>query len=347
MSEPFLRPAPSLKVAAPRFRSIGAFCDEFEPIDFVVDGIVRTGSLYTLTAKTGVGKTGFLVEAALAVGTGRPDILGREVERGRVAYVACENPDDLRMRLMVAAHVAGIDIGEMADQIIVLDQKAPPEAIVRHLSAETGEAFGLIIVDTLAAFFDGQDINDNVQGGNFARRLRPLTQIVGRPAVIVAAHPAKSADETNLVPYGAGAILNEVDGNLTLAKTAGGVNLHWAGKLRGLDFDPVGFRFMGASCSSVVDRKQRQITMPVLIPASPEAMEARSTSDVNNKIALLRAMIDAPAGTQADWAARVGISQSGIAKCLVGLRQEKLVDNVLRRWVVTPKGRKAAEAVEL
>jgi len=32
----------------------------------------------------------------------------------------------------------------------------------------------------------------------------------------VSAHPIKNASENALVPYGSGAILNEVDGNLTL-----------------------------------------------------------------------------------------------------------------------------------
>src|SRR5262245_62015671 len=35
---------------------------------------------------------------------------------------------------------------------------------------------------------------------------------------LVAAHPIKNAPEDNLLPYGSDAILNEVDGNLTLWK---------------------------------------------------------------------------------------------------------------------------------
>jgi hypothetical protein len=35
----------------------------------------------------------------------------------------------------------------------------------------------------------------------------------------VSAHPIKNASENALVPYGSGAILNEVDGNLTLWKS--------------------------------------------------------------------------------------------------------------------------------
>ena len=135
---------------------------------------------------------------------------------------------------------------------MILDRREKPEAVHAALAklAEQ-EPFALVIVDTLAAFFDGDNINDAVQGGEFMRRLRPLTQIAGLPSVIVAAHPTKNATEDALVPYGSGAILNEVDGNLTLWKKpeTGLVSLHWQGKLRGLEFraGPVPLRDNGLS----------------------------------------------------------------------------------------------------
>jgi hypothetical protein len=90
------------------------------------------------------------------------------------------------------------------------------------------------------------------------RRLRPLTKIGGLPTVVVAAHPIKNAAEDNLLPYGSGAILNEVDGNLTLWKqpATGFVSLHWQGKLRGIDFEPVMFRFEEASSHDAFIQQQ-------------------------------------------------------------------------------------------
>jgi len=44
-------------------------CAEYVPIDYAVDGVIRTGSLYTLTGPTGSGKTAFNVIAALAIET--------------------------------------------------------------------------------------------------------------------------------------------------------------------------------------------------------------------------------------------------------------------------------------
>jgi hypothetical protein len=80
------------------FKTIVEFCREYVPVAFVIEPILRAGSLYSLTGRTGHGKTAFLVVAALAIATGRPDILGCEVARGRVAFLTFENPDDVRMR---------------------------------------------------------------------------------------------------------------------------------------------------------------------------------------------------------------------------------------------------------
>ena len=193
-----------------KFRSAAAFVAEYIPLSYAIEGIVRSSSLYTLTARTGAGKTAFLIVAALAVATGRADIIGREVHHGRVAYVACENPDDIRMRLKIAAFLLNVDLDAIGDDLVIHDRRSKPEAVHAELEKLAGEKlFALVIVDTLAAFFDGDNINDNVQGGQFMRRLHPLTQIAGLPSVIVAAHPVKNASEEALVPYGGGAILSE------------------------------------------------------------------------------------------------------------------------------------------
>ena len=172
-AEPQERGAPPhgeiiLPEAPATFKTAKKFCDEYTPLSYAVEPFVRSSSLYTLTAKTGSGKTALLIITALAVATGRSDILGREVTRGRVAYIAAENPDDLRMRIKVAADLFKIDLAELGDNLVILDKRVKPEeleATLRELSKE--RTFTLVMIDTLAAFFDGNDLNDNVQGGEF------------------------------------------------------------------------------------------------------------------------------------------------------------------------------------
>lgn len=323
----------------PQFKTVASFAAEFEPPAYLIEPIVRSGSIYTLTAKTGVGKTAWLSATALAVATGRPEILGAEVDRARVVYLCFENPDDLRMRLLVAAFHLAIDLTELGEWLIILDARRKPEEISAELARQTASGpFGLVIVDTFAAAFDGKDINDNVASGEFLRRLRPLTRLPGMPAVIVATHPVKNAQEDNLVPYGGGAILNECDGNLTLSRSGNIVTLHWQGKLRGLDFKARHFRFETASSPEVLDAKQRQIELMLMRPSSEDVVEQRDQADANLNIVLLTAMRDNPKASLRALASETGKPLSTITGRMHALQREKLVDKLLDRWVLTRKG---------
>jgi hypothetical protein len=331
------------------FLSAFEFCRAYEPIAYAVEPFIRSGSLYTLTAKTGAGKTALLIIMALAVVTGRGEIIGREVTKGRVAFVAVENPDDLRMKLMVAAYILNINFAEIAGNLIILDKRVSPEALaakLRELSAD-GE-FRLITVDTLAAYFDGDDINNNVQAGNFMRRLRPMTHLPGAPSVIVAAHPVKNAAPDNLIPYGGGAILNEADGNLTLRRGDGGVTeLHWQGKLRGVEFEPAMFRFELLTSPDVKDVKGREVQLPVLRPVSAQDAAEREKVAVNKDVALLKAMAADPSSPINTWATAAGLSATSAKRTLAKLETaqagKKLVTNTLGKWTVTTAGLKAID----
>jgi hypothetical protein len=329
-----------------RLKTAAAFCAEYVPLSYAIEPVVRSRSLYTLTAKTGGGKTLFLVAAALALARGRDDLLGMIVEPGRVVYLAYENPDDVRMKLMVAAYLHNIDLRELGDRLIILDQREKPEH-VRDRLANVGE-LGLIVADTLAAWFDGKDVNDNVQTGEFLRRVRPLTNLAGYPSVIIAAHPVKNATEDQLVPYGGGATLNEVDGNLTLWRRPGSMTcpLHWQGKLRGLEFEPKPFRFDLISSPDVVDRKGRQVSLPVLRPTSEADDQARRQEDADLDAGLLRAMAANPTGTQEAWGQAIGKDKSNVCRRLQRLKDKKLVEESLGRWSVSTKGRKALDAAQ-
>jgi hypothetical protein len=326
-----------------RVKTMAEFCAEYSPLSYVIEGLVREGFLYTLTAKTGAGKTAFNVMAALAIATGRSDILGREVVQGRVAYLAFENPDDVRMRLMIAAKHWGLHWEDFRDQIVIVDQRASPEDVCTALAElAKGGPFTFVIIDTLAAFFDGKDMNDNVQGGEFMRSLRPLTQIGGKPTVLVSAHPVKNASEDNLVPYGGGAILNEVDGNLTLWKDAGGlVTLHH-NKLRGLEFAPLPFKIETGCSPEVLDKKDLPVPLPIMLPGSERVAEERAEAvhDLSRK--LLREMFAHPKAAQRSWATAIGMKSSGaVCKKLQALKKDKLVEETLGKWTITLKGQKA------
>ena len=105
-----LVPAIELKTAA-------AFASEYVPLSYAIEPIVRTSSLYTLTAKTGSGKTGLLVTTALAVASNRREILGLDFDFGRVCYIACENADDVRMRMTISASHLNVDLEKLGSNV--------------------------------------------------------------------------------------------------------------------------------------------------------------------------------------------------------------------------------------
>ena len=334
------------------FRPLGQFAAEYEPLSYVVDPIIRTGSLYTFTGKTGSGKTGLLVTASFAVASGNKSILGREVERGAVAYIALENPDDIRMRFLVTADRLGLSIDALSELILIRDRRAPPEEMAAELQA-LNRPFRLVILDTWAAAFDGKDSNDSVQAGEFTRRFRPLTQLPGRPAVILACHPVKNATAENLLPYGSGATLNEVDGNLTSWKEGDIVTLHWLGKLRGLEFDPAPFKFEPWESQAVLDAKGNPVRLPVCLPSTAEAVAERNQAAADRDFLVIRAIAANPKGTQRSWQEATGLSTGSLNRALDALERHKLIERGLDgRRRLTAKGKKEigatsdADAVE-
>ena len=333
-----------------RLKRLDAFLAEYEPPDYVLEPIVRTGSLYSLTARTGAGKTAWLISVSLAVTTGRRDILGLDIEQGRVVLMTFENPDDVRMRLKVTCWFLNVDVREIVDRLLILDMRVKPEdAIVELAAAAQEEPLRLVLVDTFAAMFDGDNVNDPVQAGNFMRRLRPITRLPGRPAVIVAAHPVKNAAQDNLVPYGSGAILNEVDGNLTLWRrsegSAGIVELHWQGKLRGLEFNPIPFRFEITSSPEVVDAKGREVSLPTMLPANlTEAdEEAKAAAKTATRIALLKAIQAEPKASFRRFGEIVDCSKSRVQELLGDFKTKGIAQNLLGPWTLTTKGEKELE----
>ncbi len=215
--------------------------------------------------------------------------------------------------------------------------------------------FSLIIVDTSAAYFEGDQENDNTQVGNHARMLRSLTQITGTPCVVANCHPTKNANADSLIPRGGGAFLAEIDGNLTAHKTDDVVTLHHLGKFRGPDFSPVTFELREYRSPNLVNSKDVQIpTVVARWISDTEAREKVTIADYDAR-RLLCAMIDNPDASVAELAQKLGWFikkgnhsglpyKSKVSRLQKTLSKEKLIEKELGIWRVTEKGEKAAKA---
>jgi AAA domain len=335
----------------PGLVSSGELVRRFTPPDYSIDGIVQSGFIYSLTASTGTGKTAILLALAALKARGMP--LGeREVPQGRVVYFAGENPDDVTMRWIGAAHHTGFDTDDVDVHFV------PGVFDITKLYAEVSAAVkraggaALVVIDTSAAYFTGDDENGNVAMGKHARNLRALTTLPGNPAVIVACHPTKNAEQSNLLPRGGGAFIAEMDGNLTAQKTeAGPVKLHWQGKFRGPDFKPIHFDLSTVTAPGLVDSKGREIpTVLATLVTEGETRKRRETARKDEDLALVAIQnLKAPSNTQIaeylKWLDASGEPHKRRAQtATTRLRKDKLAELARDGWTLTKAGVTAATA---
>ncbi|RRD24718.1 AAA family ATPase [Brucellaceae bacterium VT-16-1752] len=345
-----LRAANDNKPAGPELVHSGDFVRGFVPPDYLLDGIMQTGFLYSLTGQTGSGKTAVALLLAACVATGA-SFSGKETRRGRVFYFAGENPDDVTMRWIGLLHVLGLNADDL-DVHFIRGVFSITE-FLEHIEAKTEELGGvdLIIVDTTAAYFTGTDENNNVEMGGYARQLRDLALMIWRPTVLAASHPVKNAGADNLLPRGGGAFLNEVDGNLTLSKRGEMSVLHWQGKHRGPDFQPLNFDLKTIEAPALVDSRGRPIPTVMAAPVGDDEVALRADLDNrNDKLMLLeirangnrslRELAESLGWWHADGQGDKRKAQQSTDR----LKRSQFVIYELQTWKLTKKGEEAATA---
>jgi AAA domain len=331
----------------PLLQSSAAFVRGFVPPDYVIDGIIQCGFFYSFTGKTGSGKTAIALVIAASVALGR-NIGNNEVTKGRVLYFAGENPDDIRMRWIALAKEMNFDIETIDVHFIPNTFK-----ISQMISKITEEVkalrpVALIIVDTSAAFFEGDDENNNVQAATHARRLRSLVDLRGRPCVLTCCHPVKNAGEDNLLPRGGGAFVAEVDGNLTARKDGSVVEVHWLGKHRGPDFVPISFMLRTVNHERLKDSKGRLIPTVIAGHLSEAGQDELAAVARTNENKLLKVLSENDGASYADLARLLGWKLGDgephkmmVKRTLDKLKAQKLVTVEQNRPVLTSKGMKA------
>jgi len=329
--------------AFPGIMSSGEFVRGFVPPDYLIDGIIQSGFLYAITGQTGAGKTAVALLMTLCIARG-DDLAGQGVKRGRVLYFAGENPDDVRMRWIGLCHELKMDPDNVDVHFIegVFSISEFAERIEQDVTALGG--VDAIFVDTTAAYFPGTDENSNVEMGAYARLLRSLTRMECRPAVIAASHPIKNASEGNLLPRGGGAFLNEVDGNLALAKKGDRMSeLHWQGKFRGPEFARITFDLPEIRVPTLVDSRGRQIPTVMAKTVSEGEIAARAALATKENQEMLLAIRANGKRSLRDLAESLGWGEDEAGKRKAQtvtdrLKKAQLVQYDLGVWSLTKKG---------
>lgn len=323
------------------------FVAGFTPPEYLVDGVMQRGYLYSLTARTGHGKTAVSMYLAQCIARGKP-FHGAEVKQGTVLLLAGENPDDIRARFLVLADAMGFLAENLKMRFIagVVDIAASLPII--RAEAEKIEDLVLVIVDTAAAYFKGDDSNSNSQQGDYARVLRQLSFLPGKPAVLVNSHPVKNASKENLLPMGGSAFLNEVDGNLTLwANAEKQTTLHWLGKFRGPEFEPLTFEMKTVESARVVNSSGELMPSVIAEPVSDIRLQLAEDSQDKDEVALLGVIARNKTASVSSLAILCGfINEKGkpmkskVFRLGTRLCEDKLVERVRGKFRITAKGKK-------
>ena len=340
--EPLIPP-----ISGPLILTSAEFLAGFTPPAYLIDGIIQRGYLYSLTARTHHGKTAVALYMAQAIARG-VYMHGCKVLPGTVLILAGENPDDVRARFFVLGKAYGFDPAASKIRWIPGVKHLPSHMPIIRQEVEKIDDLVLVLVDTAAAYFPGTETNSNSEQGEYARLLRELTFLKGKPAAIALSHPVKNAARDNLLPMGGSAFLNEVDGNLTLwAGNDRQTTLHWQGKFRGPEFDPMTFELAEESCDAVKDVEGRLLPSVVAKPMSGEAVAASEEIAEKDEDRLMRALYEKPKEPFEKLAIKLGWKKRRVQTLMDRLHADKLVvQKRNKKYALTDKGKEEIGALK-
>jgi len=329
--------------AAWRVQTAADFTADFVAPEYIIDGVIQRGRVYTLTAPTGSGKTAVMLYAAMAIAADM-DFCDREVEHGDVLFLAGENPDDVRARFIATMEFYEVDPRACRVHFIAgtFSIRADLEKLADEI--ERLPSLKLIVIDTFAAYFDGDDENSNAQAMDFAQLVRKLAACGAKPCVVMPAHPVKNATKQNLTPKGGSSLLNEVDGNLTLWNDGGILSLHWQGKFRGAEFEAMPMELQRHESEKIRDAKGRIIPTILAKPLLEIRAMELAAENLKREDRVLLSIATDPALSTRERCVQCGIpSKGGMSRILDKLRDQKLIRRFRTNIELTGDGEKAVE----
>ena len=322
-----------------KIQSSADFLSDLSPAVYVVDGVLAERRCLSLTGYAGHGKTTLALHLAIQVATGGL-FGGMECEQGSCLILAGENPDNVKWQYASALAAQGykhdlpihflpghFQLSAYLDDLI---QKANSIPNLR-----------LVVIDSLQAFFEGENDNGNVEMMEAARRFRRLSEIPAGPAVIVIAHPAgKRPDKTNIVPRGGSSFGNEFDGNLTVwAEPDGTQTFHHTEKFRGAPFEPLSFIMEDREFPHLIDHKGRALRLKVSRQQLMMEQASAAQKMENRDREAINAIENNPHITQRLLAEALRVSKSTADRIMQNLKDEKLVRRHAKKWVLTDGGK--------
>ena len=315
------------------------FLSDLQPLEYLIDGLLPRGVTYSLTGHAGHGKTTLALQIALSVSLGE-EFAQKETSKGRVLILAGENPYNVKWQYAAALAARGLSARDVDIDFIQGRFSIKEWGEVARAKMSNMPDLKLVIVDSLQAFFEGDNDNDNSQMVEMAHSLRGLCEVEQRPALLIIAHPAgKTPSKDNLVPRGGGAFLNEIDGNLTVwSQDASQQTLHHSQKFRGAGFDPIEFVMMPHEFDHLTDIHGTPLKLPV---SRPETNFERSSREIKSD-GILRQYIERVEQGHAlsvrEGASQFGVSRYRMEQIIKTAKEEKLIKRHAKTYIITTGG---------
>jgi hypothetical protein len=310
---------------------------------------LKPGWLYSFTAPTGYAKTAIALSEAMQ--------LSRDGKR--VVYLAGENPDEVRARVLLMKAKLG---SQLPPTLKFVDGTLNLKEALGYVRSEVQAMSGadLVVVDTSPAFevaAGGAEENSNTEQLAWALILRQLTKLEGNPTVLALCHPVKKPQTVeDLLPRGGSSYLAEVDGNYASWLTAEDgdrkfFDFTWVGKFRG-GFEPLPYVVEKATCEALVDPDGNSIESVWAYRADEQQVERATANQAEDDDVVLVAMNDYPGKSLSDWAKILdwhvpsGPAKHRVRRAIKRLQKHKLC--VLSRddhYCLTKTGKEEAKRV--
>jgi hypothetical protein len=296
------RAVDSKKPAGIVFTRVGdRLASGLKPIAWLVRGYVESDSLALLFGDPNCGKSFVAIDLACCIATGR-EWHGRKTKQGAVFYIAGEGQNGLDRRF--AAWSQGNDapltdapIYTSSRPAMLRNEKGAAEVAnaVQALVDQTGEIPALIVVDTLARNFGG-DENSTEDMGAFVANLDIFLRKSGEwSAAVLVVHHCGKADKTQ--GRGNSALRGAIDAEYSLAIDEDKTITMQATKMKDAGFpEPVAFRMRVVEIDGEFDEEGEPVTSVVLegaehVPPVKGGKVGRGKNQTR-ALAMLRDIID-------------------------------------------------------
>lgn len=205
--------APALEPKLVWSRESRFVCETFDDVrpitrPGIIKGILPTRGVAFMVGASKAGKTFVSIDAMLRVAAGRPAVWGRKIKQCGVVYLAAEDPDGCRNRVVAwrkkwgSYLPEGIPFDLFSPGVNLLDADDVAALMVdlearKAVMAAAGHRLGIVVVDTLSRCIPGADENSSE---SMSLALRALEEI-GRHLdvlIVVVAHYGKGGQERGI-----------------------------------------------------------------------------------------------------------------------------------------------------